>query len=76
MHGQVWEMCLDGWYKPTSDSVTESLHNPSDAEKVSRGGCFRHNAKDYARSATRLNRGNGTAQYDQGFRLADRAVAR
>ena len=76
MHGQVWEMCLDGWYKPTSDSVTESLHNPSGAEKVSRGGCFRHNAKDYARSATRLNRGNGTAQYDQGFRLADRAVAR
>jgi formylglycine-generating enzyme required for sulfatase activity len=76
MHGQVWEMCLDGWYTPTSDSVTESLHNPSEANKISRGGCFRHGANQYGRSAVRLKRSNSQAQYDQGFRLADRAVAR
>ena len=77
MHGNVWEMCLDGWYTPTAESkVTESLHAPTGATKVTRGGCFRHNAATYARSAARLNRSATIQQYDQGFRLADEAVAR
>jgi formylglycine-generating enzyme required for sulfatase activity len=77
MHGQVWELCLDGWYLPTEGTyVTESLHNPSTANKVSRGGCFRHNANLYARSAMRLNRNGSNAQMDTGLRLADEAVAR
>ena len=77
MHGNVWELCLDGWYLPTADSsVTESLHNPSTVNKVYRGGCFRHAANTYARSATRLNRRGDQDQWDTGIRLADEAVAR
>ena len=76
MHGNVWEMCLDGWYKPTSDSVTESLHSPEGTYKVSRGGSFKHTAKEHARSAARLNRNYSQVQYDTGLRLVDRAVAR
>lgn len=77
MHGMVWEMCLDGWYLPVEGtSVEESVHNYTTDHKVSRGGCFRHNAKNYARSAARLNRSRAVAQYDQGFRLADAAIAR
>lgn len=77
MHGQVWEMCLDGWYLPTAGaSVTESVHNFSADHKVTRGGSFCHNAKSYGRSACRINRTCQNPFGEQGFRLADEAVAR
>lgn len=77
MHGQVWEMCLDGWYLPAAgSSVTESVHNFSADNKVTRGGSFRHNAKSYGRSACRINRTCQNPFGEQGFRLADEAVAR
>ena len=75
MHGNVWELTRDGWYDPTTDSVTESLHAPSSGNKVMRGGCYRHEAKWYSHSAHRLNRGTG-AQEDQGFRVACPAIAK
>ena len=77
MHGNVWEHCLDAWYEPDGSSVNASLHSDggSNAQKVAHGGCFGHSAKDYARSACRINRNyNGSA--DQGFRVACPAVAK
>lgn len=77
MHGNVWEWCLDGYYEPVlGSSVDASLHGATTANKVSHGGCFRHGMKTYARSATRLPRGNSNTQMDQGFRVACPAIAK
>lgn len=77
MHGNVWEHCLDGWHLPDGTNVVAGLYSDggSNAQKVARGGGFAHNAKDYARSACRINR-NYNGSGDLGFRVACPAVAK
>ena len=78
MHGNVWEHCLDAWYEPTAGATAvATLHSDggSNNQKVARGGCFRHNTANYARSAAKISR-NYNGSFDQGFRLACPAVAK
>ena len=73
MHGNVWEWCLDRWYKSYSSTPTheekwlESRTNES-VTRVIRGGSW-HNDPQLCRSASRLYKNSEKSSNHIGFRV-------
>jgi formylglycine-generating enzyme required for sulfatase activity len=68
MHGNVWELCEDG-YETTASSTQDAVNGNSGSYRVLRGGAWNFNT-DIVHSSDRYFNSPGNADYSIGFRVA------